>query len=121
MGVIDNFRRIIQTYQYKNKERTLEREVTSATIEDSNFYKEFGAFSEGLSDYLDTVLVKEGNSEVVIKPLTANEAKYFRAALDDDEFNSHYIISKTSGGEFSFKLRDMTINIEDNYDKKTLI
>lgn len=121
MGVIDNFKRIILTYQYKNKERMLEREVTSATIEDSNFYKEFGAFSDGLSDYLETVLVKEGNSEVVIKPNTDNDAKYFRATLDDDEFNSHYIISKTSGGEFSFKLRDIELDIEDNYDKKSLL
>lgn len=120
MGVLDNIKRIIKTYEIKNKERTLEREVTSATIEDSNFYKEFGAFSDGLSDYLETVLVREGNSEVVIKPKTADDAKYFRATLDDDEFNSHYIITKTSGGEFSFKLRDIEL-AEDNYDEKSLL
>lgn len=109
MGVMDNFRKILESSRYRNKERTLEREVTKSLIEDKDFYDEYGAFIDGLVTHLDTVLIDEGHMAVELRPKQPMYAKYFRAVLDDTEMNANYVIEKTSGGTFVFKLRDIKI------------
>lgn len=105
MGLIDNIRRILDGQRYKNRERVLEREVAQATIDDSTFYREYGSFTTGLEELLDAVLIQENQKEIIIKPNFPQNAKYFRAVMEDDYFTSMYHIEKTSGGEFRFILK----------------
>lgn len=106
-GIMENFRKIRDYGRLKNRERNLENEVIRATVDDTNFYKEYGAFVDGLQKKLDYLLDDEGYKVVVFRPKDVTKAKYFRAIMDDDQFNTNYIIEKTVGGEFSFELRDM--------------
>lgn len=113
-GVIDNIKKIIEYSKHKNREREIEGEVIKATVEDSRFYENYSSFLDGLQRKLDYLLDEEGHKSVTFKPNGVDNAKYFRAVMDDEQFSTNYKIEKTVGGEFSFSLR--TIEDFENYD-----
>lgn len=106
-GIIANFKKMRDFGRYKNRERDLENEIIRASVEDSKFYENYSSFIHGLEQKLEYLLDDEGFKEVVFKPKGTENAKYFRAIMDDEHFSTNYRITKTVGGEFSFELRTL--------------
>lgn len=108
MGVADNIKKIFAYGKKKNLERRVENEAIRASIEEGTFYSEYSSFTVGLQEMLDKLLETYGYQKVVYKPTRPEMAKYFKAAMEDPQFEPNYVMEKTVGGEFSFRLKTMS-------------
>lgn len=116
MGIMDNLRKIKKYNELAGRERNLEQELIRKSDEDTKFIHEYATFVEGLKDKLTVLFDIEEYEEVYFAPTTTDNAKYFRALLDDKEFREYYYIKKTSGGEFVFKLKSLDDDYDSEYD-----
>lgn len=109
MGVKDNLKKILEGYRYKHRESQLERDVAQANIADTEFYKKYGSFTDGLSRQLDKIF-EEGYKSVSFRPTFPENMKYFRAVMEDEEYNLYYNIRVTSGGEVEFRQKELELD-----------
>lgn len=103
MGVKENFKKILEFQKHKNVEQNMNKDVIKQSMVETEFYEEYSSFVVGLRNKLNHLLVKEGNTEVVFRPVKQDKAKFFERAMLDREFNTGYQIRKTKGGEYSFR------------------
>lgn len=100
---MDNFRKIRDYQKKQNVVSDMNKDVIKQSMVETEFYEEYSSFVVGLRNKLKNLLVQEGNSEVILKPVKQDKAKYFERAMEDSEFNTVYHMRRTKGGEYSFR------------------
>jgi|SRR5699024_106557 len=112
MGIKDNFKKIVDYQKSRNIETKMNREVIKQSIVETEFYEEYSSFVVGLKKKLSDLLVRDNNTEVIFRPVTPDKAKYFERAMDDKEFYTVYEIRRTKGGEYAFKQKSISKELE---------
>lgn len=118
MGVIADFKRLMDFQRKKNKEASVERSVAKNSVVENEFYSEYSSFTAGLQEMLDKHLGEGKCKEVTYEPRKPEHAKYFIAVMDDQQFKPYYHMEKTVGGEFSFKLIDFEESVKEFSDEE---
>lgn len=116
MGVVADFKRLMDFQRKRNKEASVERSVAKNSVVENEFYAEYSSFIAGLQEMLDKHLGDGNHREVTYEPLKPEHAKYFIAVMDDPQFKPYYNIKKTVGGDFSFRLKGFEESMQDYAD-----
>lgn len=103
MGIFDNISKIREYQKHKSIEGRFQRDLIKQSIVETTFYEKYSSFVVGLRDKLSYLLLEEGYTEVVLRPNRPENAKYFERVMEDSQFTAVYNISRTSGGEYTFR------------------
>lgn len=122
MGVIDNLKKIRQSYENKNAVSRIARKAVQQGAIETNFLSEYNSFSVSLKEVLEKRLVLDGHKSLTISATDVDgkgeNLKYFNYLLEDKDYTSVYEMDIDKASNVTFRLKyvqtEDVLNVEND-------